>query len=374
MSQPARPSEAPVDRPRPRRTTLLALGSLVLGTAALLRAATAIEVDYRYRDFDLHDALFYERVATRVEAGEDYYGAANRELHARGYETRSTFNWRTPLYAHVLGKFRGSGARQAALAGLSLLTALLVARMVAADLGRTWGAVAGLAVFAASAWWLRPEPPWFTEAWAGQLILLALAARALGWPWVGLVAGASALFLRELALPFVFLCLGDAWRRRRWGEAMGWSTCLALYGLHFLMHESRVAFQQFPERFHPPTDRANWVEWGGLSFLLATTRMNYLLSYLPFWCAALYLPLATFGLVALAARDRAGRFLLVGFPGYLVAFLAVGKEFNYYWGWITAPTLALGFAVAPASLLGSATRSRDRPGAARDAAGRPDRA
>jgi len=340
----------PADRSRFRWTTILALGSLFVGTAILLHAATTADIAYKYRDFDLADAIFYERVAARVEAGEDYYQAANRELHARGYETSSTFNWRTPLYAHVLGKFRRSGARQAALAGLSLLTTALVVWMIAVDLGRTWGAVAGFAVFAASAWWLQPEPPWFTETWVGQLILLTIVARSLGWFRVGLVAGACALFLRELALPFVFLCLGDAWVRRRWGEAMGWSFCLVLYGLHFLMHESQVAFHQFPERFHPPTDRANWVEWGGPSFLLATARMNYLLSYLPSWFAAFYLPLASFGLMSLAATNRSSRFTMIGFSGYLVAFLVVGKEFNYYWGWITAPTLALGFAVAPVFL------------------------
>ena len=347
----------PPDRPRTRWLALVTLGLLAVGTMTLLRTATVIDTQNKYRAFDLSDAIFYERVAARVEAGEGYYDAADPELRARGYERSSTFNWRTPLYAHILGKFPNSLARQAALGGLSGLTAALAGWMVAGRLARSWGVVAGVSVFAASAWWLQPEPPWFTEAWVGQLILLAIVARSLGRPRAGLIAGSCALFLRELALPFVFCRLGDAMFQRRRREALGWSLCLTLYGVYFLIHESQVAAHQLAERFHPPTDRANWVAWNGLSFVLATTRMNYPLSFMPAWCVAFYLPLAVYGLVALAAADRTCRLSWLGLAGYLAGFLVVGQEFNFYWGWITAPTLAVGFAVAPAFLLGRAGRA-----------------
>ena len=343
----------PLDRPRTRWMALLTLGLLAVGVMGLLRVATAIETQNKYRNFDLSDARFYERVAASVEAGEGFYDAADRELHAGGFERSSTFNWRTPLYAHVLGKFPNSVARQAALGGLSALTAALAGGLIAGRLGRGWGVVVGLVVFASSAWWLQSEPPWFTETWVGHLILLAIVARSLGWSRLSLAAGACALFLRELALPFVFCRLVDALVRRHWREALGWSLCLTLYGIYFLIHESQVAAHQFAERFHPPTDRANWVAWNGLSFVLATTRMNYPLSCLPVWCVAIYLPLAIFGLVSLAAADRTCRFSWLGVVGSLAGFLVVGQEFNFYWGWITAPSLALGFAVAVAWLANS---------------------
>ncbi len=298
---------------------------------------------------NLGDFRFYQHVAERVDAGEDYYHVARQALPAHGFETGSTFNWRTPLYAHILGKSPRPVANQIALAVLSLIAAIMAARMITRDLGPIWGVIAGLAVFGASGWWLQAEPPWFTETWGGQLILLTIAARSLGWFRVGLIAGSLALFLRELILPFVVLCLGDAWQRRRWTEALNWSLCLALYGLFFLYHDAQVTLHQNPDvRFRP--DRPSWIDFGGLSFLLATARMNYLLSYLPLWCTALYLPLAVFGLVSLAATNHDTRWTLLGFSGYLIAFLAVGKGYNHYWGWITAPTLALGFAVAPVFL------------------------
>ncbi len=332
-----------------RWKTVLVLGSLFVGTAACLRAATTSDIKFTHQNEDLSDAVFYQRVAERVEAGENYYEVAKQTLPAHGFETGSTFNWRTPLYAHILGKFGQPVARQVTLAVLSLIAAIMAARMITRDLGPIWGVIAGLVVFGASGWWLQAEPPWFTETWGGQLILLTIAARSLGWFRVGLIAGSLALFLRELALPFVVLCLGDAWQRRRWTEALSWSLCLALYGLFFLYHDAQVTLHQNPDvRFRP--DRPSWIDFGGLSFLLATVRMNYLLSYLPIWCTAFYLPLAVFGLVSLAATNHDTRWTLLGFSGYLIAFLAVGKGYNHYWGWITAPTLALGFAVAPVFL------------------------
>ena len=50
------------------------------------------------------DVDLYVAEIQRIAQGETYYAAANTELHARGYPTRSVFNWRTPLPMWLLGK------------------------------------------------------------------------------------------------------------------------------------------------------------------------------------------------------------------------------------------------------------------------------
>ena len=54
----------------------------------------------------------YRAEVDRIRNGEGYYQAAAAELTARGYPTRSVFNWRTPLPMWLLGKHADIGAGQ----------------------------------------------------------------------------------------------------------------------------------------------------------------------------------------------------------------------------------------------------------------------
>ncbi len=343
----------------PAGSAILVPGVLIVAMLLLALFAHNRPIVFMEKHADLNDSILYLRVADRVEAGVYYYDAAEQELQKLGFERGSTFHWRTPLYAHLLGKLGRPVQRQIALALLSLATSILVGVAMWRLLGIFSGLWSGLTVFASTAWWLYPESPCFTEVWAGLLILLTILFRSMGWPRLGFFTGTLGLFLRELVLPFVVVCLGDAWLRRRWSEAIAWSLCLSAYSVYFLMHEAQVASRQDPLLFYLPSSGPSWFEFGGVPFLLATTRMNYCLSLLPMWCTSIYLPLAVFGLASLCQIDFSGRGMLVGFGGYLVAFLVVGKSFNYYWGWITAPTLSLGFAVSP-FFLSQITRSPRR--------------
>src|SRR5712691_8782033 len=49
------------------------------------------------------DLLLYRRIVERVHDGASYYDAAQSELRGGGYPTGSVFNWRTPVYAWVIG-------------------------------------------------------------------------------------------------------------------------------------------------------------------------------------------------------------------------------------------------------------------------------
>ncbi len=337
-----------IDIPRPsRRQLIIRLAWLAVGLIASVGIAVSGTIRPVLSHEDMSDHRFYRHVADRVVAGEDYYDVACVELLTHGFPPSSAFNWRTPLYAYMLGWLREPAWAQAALALLAVMTAAIVVAMITRELGPIAGQVAGCAVLGASAWWLDPEPPCFTEIWAGQLILLAIAARSLGLTWLGFVAGSLALFLRELVLPFIGLCLVDASVRRKWPEVVAWVTCLLVYGVHLLWHFGQVARQLPGLSVSKSAGGMGWVAWGGARFVLATVRMNYGLASLPAWCAAIYLPLAVFGLIALGNRIERSRWSLIGMSGYLMGFAVVGKPFNDYWGWITCPVLALGFATSP---------------------------
>src|SRR5690348_15840684 len=50
------------------------------------------------------DIELYRAAVARIQRGASYYDAAAAELTARGYPTRSLFNWRMPLPVWLLGK------------------------------------------------------------------------------------------------------------------------------------------------------------------------------------------------------------------------------------------------------------------------------
>jgi flagellar biosynthesis protein FliR len=91
-----------------------------------------------------------------------------------------------------------------------------------------------------------------------------------------------------------------------------------------------------------------WVRFGGVRFLLATSQANVFLMGLPLWCTAIYLPTAVLGLAAW--RGTTGRRVGLTIGLYLLTFTVVGAPFNFYWGFVFAPLLALGLAQAPNAL------------------------
>src|SRR5262245_17401967 len=117
---------------RPRWQVLLILAALVGGTGWCLWVAVTTTVPERPQRPGPTDEEFYLHVVERVRAGENYYDAAADEFHQAGYTVRSTFNWRTPLYAWIIGK---APDRKWAQTGLTA-AALLVLGMTFVVVGR----------------------------------------------------------------------------------------------------------------------------------------------------------------------------------------------------------------------------------------------
>ena len=215
----------------------------------------------------------------------------------------------------------------------------MVYRMMRADGGVGLATVSALGVGLSLAGIAVPESVVFSEVAAGTLILVSVAAYGNGWRVVGSVAGLAALFLRDLAAPYVVVCAVLALSERRWREAAAWGFGLAAYAGYFGWHWWMVTLQL------GPMDGAygeGWLQFGGLGFLLKAAGFNGLLSLAPGWVAALLLPA---GLLGLAAWPKDGRAALT-LAAYVLLFAVVGKPFNGYWGALFTPVMMLGVAWA----------------------------
>lgn len=278
------------------------------------------------------DAVSYGRIIERMRAGEGYYAAAHEVLVADGYGTRSVFNWRTPAWPMILAALPPGGG-QVLLGALALVGLGLTYRMLRGA-GVSVAAVSVLAVGLSFGALLAPEAVVFTEVAAGVLILVSVAAYGNGWRWLGLVAAIAALFLRELAAPYVLLCVLLTIRERDWQKFMAYAASLTTYAAYFGWHWWMVQGQL------GPMDRAygeGWIAFGGLDFVLATAGFNGLWALGPDWLPAVLLPL---GLLGLWAWPKGRALATVGV--YVAAFLVIGKPFNAYWGAVYTPVLMLG--------------------------------
>ena len=290
------------------------------------------------------DAIFYRHIVERVHAGEDYYDAVAAEFRQWNYQPTSLFNWRTPVYAWLLGKAPDPIGGRALLILLALAVVALAYAVVERDLDKRYAPLLVLLI-GPLAWCVLGEVYLFTELWAGVLVALSVCCYALGrWP-LGLLAGLAALFFRELALPYCLLALGIAgWQRRR-NEVIGWLAGLALYGAFLWFHADQVARHTAGV---PPVAAGGWVRFGGLPFVIGTTQMNVLLIFAPAWLAAAALPLALLGLAGW--RGETGLRISLTVAGYLAAFAVIGMPNNAYWGLLVTPLLALGWAALPVAL------------------------
>jgi hypothetical protein len=278
------------------------------------------------------DAVSYGRIIERMRAGEGYYEAAHAVLLADGYGTRSVFNWRTPAWPAVLAMLPPGGG-QALLGALALVGLGLTYRMLRGA-GAGVAALSTLAVALSLGAVLAPEAVVFSEVAAGGLILASVAAYGNGWRWLGLGAALAALFLRELAAPYVLVCVLLSVRAHHWREFAAWGAGGLVYATYFGWHCWMVLSQL------GPADRAygeGWIAFGGLDFVLRTVGFNGLWALGPDWLPAILLPLGLLGLWAWP-RGRA----LAAVAVYLAAFLVVGKPFNAYWGAVNTPVLMLG--------------------------------
>ncbi|MBN2021416.1 MAG: hypothetical protein JW809_01360 [Pirellulales bacterium] len=309
------------------------------------------------------DVGLYRAVIDRVRDGEGYYEALGAELPARGYPTRSVFNWRTPLPLWLLGVLPDDALGRALLgAGVVALAGMALVAIAREEPGATARGVAVFLLLLLSYLPMATVPAFVMPSlWAGVLVGLSVCAFGLRRPGWGVALGVAAAIVRDVAILYPFSAMLWALARRRYREGIGWSIGLACWAAFFGGHALVVRAITPPDAL---AHHAGWLQCGGAPFVISTAQMNAVLLGLPQWASGPYLVAAAFGLAGwhTAWGERAG----LGVCVFLVTFALVGQAFNVYWGFLYGPALCLGVVRFPASLT-DAWRATRRP--ARLAAG-----
>jgi hypothetical protein len=291
------------------------------------------------------DIELYSGEAARIQRGESYYDAAATELTARGYPTRSVFNWRMPLPVWLLGNLPDPAIGRVLLSILAISGIVLGSQLMAQERGLRQGVTCGL-------WLIGGLLPCFLdklyvmhELWAGAFILLSVLAYGMKRPWWGAALGLAALAIRELAAPYCVLCFVFAIVERRRKEVWFWLIAGVSYAIVFGLHVMQVVPRIAPDaRAH--TD--GWLCFGGAAFVISIVQMNGFLLLLPQWMSGVVLAAAMLGFAGW--NSTAGRRAGLAASLYLGLFAVIGQPFNQYWGSLIAPLVCLGIAVAPDAL------------------------
>lgn len=322
---------------RRRRARLWLAGLAVLLVAGLWRPLPrhGVEIPVERTDNALFDATI-----ERLAQGESYYSAIGTEMRARGYPTASIFNWRQPTLFIAL-----------AMAPLVMRVLLigLVIWVIAWTVGlfsRARSEILLLAVLAqvgAATTALTPLGGLLPETWAGICLALSALAYARGRPSLGTGFGLAGLFVRELLVLYVAVCVFLAVRQRRWRELAVWVAGGSAWVVFYVIHATAATHAMHAgDLAHP-----SWVQLGGLRFVLATIGFGGWLYLMPPWVAAIgcVLLVASVWAPVKAAHVRGA------VVAYLMFFAVVGQPFNQSWGLLTASVWAIAYGLGVQGLL-----------------------
>ncbi|HZZ70997.1 MAG TPA: hypothetical protein VFE24_02020 [Pirellulales bacterium] len=300
------------------------------------------------------DVELYRAEIDRVHQGENYYAAANAELRTRGYPTGNIFNWRTPLPMWLFGALPSLIWGKALLCAIAMYGWFGAIGLLAAERNGRASCLVGLLLLGGLLPCVLGDLCVLPVVWAGVLLLASMVAASRGRVAASLLLGLAALFVRDLAAPYVVFRGVEAAARRRWREAAGWAAGLLAYGCFFAWHAAQAApYMHAGDLVH----KAGWVRCGGAAFVISTVQMNAFLLLLPQWVSALYLPLALAGFAGW--QSPRGRVAGLTAALFVLLFAVVGQPFNQYWGSLLAPLLCLGAAQSPA-VLGELWRAAQR--------------
>ncbi len=293
------------------------------------------------------DVFLYMSEIKRIHAGENYYQVAAEELVAQGYPTASVFNWRTPLPMVLIGKLPSVLLGRLILIAAGIATLLMAFEATAREQPNVYRLAVPLALLL-----IGPMLPYFqanvfvlTEVWAGGMMALSLCAYGVNLRFLGASMALAALFLRELALPYCVLGLALALWQRRPKESLVYVVGLIGWGVFYGLHCWKVSHLITAAA---AAHRQGWVQFGGLTFVIAVAQMNACLVLLPVWVTVIFLALAMIGLAGW--QTAWGMRIALTTCLYVVAFSIVGQEFNRYWGLMIAPLFCFGAVRAPAAL------------------------
>ncbi len=343
---PLTPAESPLVRSRWLARVVLAA---FVGATVFFVAVTFSSLKSGFADAPSRgpgDIALYRAEVERMHDGYGYYDAAEAELRTRGYPTRSLFNWRMPLPMWLIAALPDMLTAKAILA-LLCLTLVLLSFQLLTDEGSTAEGLFGVALLTGA---VLPSVLGdllvMPELWSGVLVALSAVCFGTKRRAAGVAAGVAALFFRELAAPYVLVCLGVTLYERRGRELVWWTAGLVAYAVFVTLHVRNVLPRMTPD---DTAHAAGWIRFGGAGFLISTVQMNAYLLLLPQWVTAVYLGSTLLG--CWAWRTAAGTRIGLTVAVYAVAFSIVGNDFNQYWGSMIAPICCLPASRGPAALV-----------------------
>lgn len=319
------------------------------------------------------DLKFYRTMIEEVRSGQNYYDVAHRRLPEFGYPVGSMFNWRLPTYAYLGALLPGDRAIQGLLVALSLAALLLAFTAEREELGFARSAILVVLLIGALRWCIDGQAYYAHETWVAPLLAISASAlalreqlpstgslhrarRDLAWTALALLAGLAALFIRELVLPYCVAACGIAWWQRRKLEASLWLVGIVLFFLFLAWHGAEIASRVTPAEKANSRGPLEWIQMGGMNFVLMTARMNTFIYNVPGWLLFAYV---FFSLVGLADSPRPHCTLLgIASLLFIGAFCIVGMDMNFYWGLIYAPLLPFGLVRAPQAIATLFQRAR----------------
>jgi hypothetical protein len=250
------------------------------------------------------------------------------------YPTKPVFNWRTPLFYEYVAMV---SIPRAAF----LLTVLSIVAIVLAAMSRgVWGA-AMVTGGMLPAIFMRPAGAVLSEVLCGVLLTISVGMYYRSW-WVpAALCGVLAVFMRELAVPYMMVCAWLAILSKRRAEAWIWLTGAAAYCVYYSLH-AHLAYAHMQ-----PTDLArqrSYLLSQGYPFVLSTIRVNGWLLLLP----SVLTPIAPVAGLAGLAAPTAPRHVVWTVLAYAAVFCLVGQPFGFYWGFVTAGLWGYAFIDAPA--------------------------
>ncbi|MDE2303386.1 MAG: hypothetical protein KGK11_12585 [Sphingomonadales bacterium] len=292
------------------------------------------------------DLRLYQDIAARTARGEPYHQAAAELQRAHHYPLKPFFTMRLPTQNWMVVRIGWKGLQKFAFV---VLFAGIMAWLIAFEttLHPFERVGIGIALAAGGSSIVDPYLLALQEYLAGIFLSLALAG-VFGWPrrwWWVLAPAAAALFLRELALPFVLLAAAFALFERRWTEVAGWALLLAAFAAVMAWHASLVAPQLRPGDITSP----GWHDVQGLSATLKAVVFTSVLQALPIGLALLAALWPMVGWLALPGRS--GLFAVLLFAGYGAMIALFSRPDTFYWGAIVMPAYFIGYALIPRALL-----------------------
>lgn len=337
----------------PRAFALFIAASFFLLTAAFTLSATANPEVHRAPG-SYTDTRLYQDVAAQVASGQDYYAAATSLQRNHHFPTRPFFTVRQPTLTY-LAAWLGWPALQICFMAILVLCALIWL-VQCRNLNVLERSMILMVTFAGGLAVTSLDLVATHEVSAGLLICLALALRGGPLWWLGVIAGAVAVAIRELAIPFVLLSLVFCLAERNRKEAASWAAVLTVFVIGMAEHARQVGAALLPGDPHSQ----GWHGLRGISGALRDLVDTSILALLPPPIATGLTLLALLGWFAAPLRQR-----LIA-PAYLIGMTVMiavfARDQNFYWILLTLPTWFIGLAFAPRAVW-DLTRSIATPAA-----------